>query len=118
MSELSQKQNVRQVPVILEIPVTQPTADVEALFLEFRSVVDELKQEVKELKEAAKLPLSYSEKEAAEILQISELSLARMRRSGKIPYTPVAGKARYTRTHLEDYLDSNTTKPRRSGRKQ
>lgn len=53
-------------------------------------------------------PLSYSEPEAAKILEISVISLQRERRSRKIAYSPVGRSARYTRQHLEEYLQRRT----------
>jgi len=53
-------------------------------------------------------PVSWSEAEAAVLLDMSEISLSRERLNGRIAFSQVGRKARYTRSHLEEYLRANT----------
>lgn len=53
-------------------------------------------------------PVSWSEAEAAAELDMSEISLSRERLAGRIAFSQVKRKPRYTREHLEEYLKSNT----------
>jgi hypothetical protein len=49
----------------------------------------------------------YTDKEAANFLRVSQVTLWRERRKGKISFRRAASKIIYTRADLESYLDKN-----------
>lgn len=51
------------------------------------------------------LPKLYSEKDLAAELNVSAATLARARRAGKLPYTRIGNRVRYTAAHLTAYLE-------------
>lgn len=53
------------------------------------------------------LPKLYTEKEIADHVGVSEATMARERRAGKIGSTRVRGRVRYTAAHLAAYLEKN-----------
>lgn len=73
-----------------------------------KSRLDQLFSMVTQIQSAGQSPISYSEQEAALMLDMSELTLKRERRQRRIAYSPVGRHARYTRQHLEDYLRRKT----------
>jgi excisionase family DNA binding protein len=71
-------------------------------------LASDIRTEVQSLiAEQRKPTISWPEDEAADILGVSKVTIQRLRREGKIGYTAVAGRARYTRKNLEDYLERN-----------
>ncbi len=48
----------------------------------------------------------YTDREAAEYLRISQVTLWRLRKTGKISFRRAASKIIYTQTDLENYLQS------------
>ncbi len=50
------------------------------------------------------LPRLYTEKDLAAHLDVCEETIARHRRAGKIPFTRIGKKVRYTSAHLAAYL--------------
>jgi len=101
--------NVIAIPAIIQIP---PFEFPSERLLELESIVTRLENAAWHFEQLLqKETISWSEKEAAELLGISHLTLQRIRRSGLIGYTPVGGKARYLRSHIEDYLENNSRKP-------
>ena len=48
----------------------------------------------------------YTDKEAANILRVSQVTLWRERKKGKISFRRAASKIIYTRADLESYLES------------
>lgn len=55
---------------------------------------------------------TYSEAEAAEVLQMKETTLADLRRKGKVPHIRIADKIiRYTDEHLKSFLDHHSVNP-------
>jgi excisionase family DNA binding protein len=74
--------------------------------------LEDLNAAVAEIRAIVQSPKNnYSEQEAAEYLGVSTIVLQRLRRAGKIGYTPVGGKYRYLLRHLEDYLEQNSYEP-------
>lgn len=49
----------------------------------------------------------YTDKEASEYLRISQVTLWRERKAGKITFRRVASKIVYLREDLDSYLDKN-----------
>lgn len=49
----------------------------------------------------------YTDKEAANFLRVSQVTLWRERKKGKISFRRAASKIIYTRADLESYLDKN-----------
>jgi hypothetical protein len=95
----------REVAAIITLPPGFEGGGGET-FSELKQIVSELRELVKE----ASAPISFTEKQLAEYFGISELSLARLRRAGKIKYKRVAGKIHYTRRHVEEFLNSEEKK--------
>lgn len=52
------------------------------------------------------LPKLYTEAEVAEYLGINEQTVARERKRGRLGYTLVAKKIRFTAEHIQEYLRS------------
>jgi len=50
----------------------------------------------------------YTQKEAAQYLRVSEMTLLRARKAGKITFMRIQGKVFYTTKMLESYLEANT----------
>ncbi len=48
----------------------------------------------------------YTDREAAEYMRISQVTLWRLRKTGKISFRRAASKIIYTQLDLENYLDS------------
>ena len=73
--------------------------------------------------EPVRLPRLLTEKEAAEALGVSKATLVRLRRAGRITFTRIRGRIRYTEDHLLAYIEGETqtcrenerTAPARSG---
>jgi excisionase family DNA binding protein len=53
----------------------------------------------------AELPRLYTEEQLASQLEVSTATLARARRAGKLPYTRIGNRVRYTAAHLAAYLE-------------
>jgi predicted site-specific integrase-resolvase len=49
---------------------------------------------------------NYTDKEAADYLRISQVTLWRLRKAGKISFRRAASKIIYTQADLENYLQS------------
>jgi predicted site-specific integrase-resolvase len=49
----------------------------------------------------------YTDREASEFLRISQVTLWRLRKAGKITFRRVASKIVYLREDLENYLNQN-----------
>lgn len=100
----------RYVPAYIELPETATTSEMREMLGEFRRTADEMRDTAERIEAALKNErLSYSEQEAAAVLEMKPITLERLRRAGKISYTRVAGRARYTRAHLESYLENAAT---------
>ena len=57
----------------------------------------------------------FTEQEAAALLRITEGTLARLRRLGKVGFVTVAGRRhRYTEDQLKAFVRANTTPPERN----
>lgn len=97
-----------QQAVKLEIPVVIPPelAELTKSLIELKN---ELKREIQYYREQRE-PMSWSERELAEMFGISLVSMKRIRRAGKISYTRVAGKIRYSRAQVEEYHEKEQTK--------
>lgn len=52
------------------------------------------------------LPALYSEREVADYLQISVITLARYRKAGEIACIMVGSTPRYSESHIKEYLES------------
>lgn len=52
-----------------------------------------------------------TEKEAAEFLRLSTLTLYRLRKSGELPYVRLASKLFYKRSDLIDLIERQTRNP-------
>lgn len=48
----------------------------------------------------------FTDREASEFLRISQVSLWRLRKAGKLPYRRVTSKIIYLRQDLDEYLES------------
>jgi excisionase family DNA binding protein len=51
------------------------------------------------------LPKLYTEEQLAAKLEVSAATLARARRAGKLPFTRIGNRVRYTAAHLAAYLE-------------
>lgn len=51
------------------------------------------------------LPKLYTEEQLAAKLDVSAATLARARRAGKLPFTRIGNRVRYTAAHLAAYLE-------------
>jgi excisionase family DNA binding protein len=104
----------------IEIPITLqiPAFDFEAeRYTEFQNLVCRLEDAAARIEKAfTDQTISWSEAEAAKLLGLEELTLARKRIANEISFSRVGRKARYTKRHLEEYLD-NETQNARSKRK-
>jgi len=60
--------------------------------------------------------ISWSEKDAAEFLGLSHITLQRIRLDGRIAHSMIGRNARYTRKHLEEYLENNERRTQAHGR--
>ncbi|MEJ7862151.1 MAG: helix-turn-helix domain-containing protein [Pyrinomonadaceae bacterium] len=49
----------------------------------------------------------YTDREAAEYMRISQVTLWRLRKTGKISFRRASSKIIYTHTDLENYLERN-----------
>lgn len=94
--------------VTFSFPVPKTISEQSAVVEELRALAGDLRELLGEAGSRGAGPVSWSEPDAATELGISELTLKRLRRAGRISYTPVGNKARYTRAHLEDFLERNT----------
>lgn len=54
----------------------------------------------------AELPTLYTEPQLAAKLDVSPATLARARRAGKLSYTRIGNRVRYTAAHLNAYLET------------
>ena len=57
------------------------------------------------------IPKLLFEGEAAKALGVSEDTLKRLRKSGKIGYTRIGKRVRYTTAHLAAYIESGSVEP-------
>lgn len=55
----------------------------------------------------SELPKLYTEEQLAQHLRVNPETLARARRAGKLPYTRIGSRVRYTAAHLAAYLETN-----------
>src|SRR5689334_16272684 len=53
------------------------------------------------------LPKLYTEEQLATELDVSTATLARARRAGKLSFTRIGNRVRYTAAHLAAYLEQN-----------
>lgn len=73
----------------------------------------ELTTELKELLENYAHHVSYSETEAAARLGFKDVNTLRnLRKKGKITFSSICGRARYTPGHLDDFLKKHEIKAR------
>lgn len=89
--------------VVIQMPIEPEEAQTGALVVELRDLALEMRQQLEFLKTST-APTSFTEEDAAAELGMSVITLSRLRRDGKISYSRVAGRARYTKTQIEDYL--------------
>lgn len=54
----------------------------------------------------------YTEREAAEIIGIAEVTLRKLRRLGRASYARIGRLIRYTPEHIEETMRLNTIRPR------
>ncbi|MGE8211386.1 MAG: helix-turn-helix domain-containing protein [Stenotrophomonas rhizophila] len=60
---------------------------------------------------AERLPDLFTEEQAAAYLGVAEVTLRRRRAAGEIGFTRIGRQARYTETHLLNYLEQQTCQP-------
>jgi len=60
---------------------------------------------------AERLPELFTEEQAADYLGVAEVTLRRRRAAGMIGFTRIGRQARYTETHLLNYLEQQTCQP-------
>lgn len=96
-----------QIPVSFSIPMPFGVEELSDALKEMRSLAGEIRQGLEIINAAGIGKISYSEEEAAELLEIAKTTLQKYRNEGKISYTPVGGKFRYTREHIENFIKTN-----------
>lgn len=91
----------KRVPTVLEIDF-----HVEEIAGLIRAAVrEEVEKFAREFRsQIASEPLFYTEAGVAEKFGISEITITRMRRAGKIGYKRVGRGVVFTRTHIEEFL--------------
>jgi excisionase family DNA binding protein len=62
--------------------------------------------------EPIRLPRLLTEAEAAEALGVSYDTMLRERKGGRISYTMIGGRVRYTEAHLAEYVENRTVRCR------
>lgn len=82
-------------------------------FSELKQIIDDLRELLKDISGKT----LYNERELAKHFGISEISLARIRRSGEIKYKRIAGKIYYAKEHINEYLTSSNKQTKENGDK-
>lgn len=94
----------------IELPQIEiPMPDFSAQIGEISRLIEAANVAADRLEKAHSEPLSWSEAEAATELDISETTLIKERRNGRIRFSRVGRKPRYTREHISEYLQVVTT---------
>ncbi len=111
---------MRQVEATVLLPIDQfPVAQGDKEIREIRNDVIRMLVEIRICAERAEAVaerietaidgerLFWTDADLAVMFECSELTIVRERRAGKIKFKRVAGKACYTRKHVEEYLASS-----------
>lgn len=99
----------RQVAATIQFPIDEfAGAESEGLIPQLRAIADEIRGYTERIEAALKgEQFRWTDADLADMFECSELTIVRERRAGKIKYKRVAGKAFYTRQHIEEYLASS-----------
>lgn len=109
MSNFEPASGTRQVIAKIELPIDEfSSPESEGLIPQLRAIADEIRDYTERIEASVNGDrLFWNDAELADMFECSVLTIERERRAGKIKFKRVAGKARYTRKHIEDYLASS-----------
>lgn len=100
-------EDTQTIPLMLNIPMNPISEEVAKTVNELKAMAMDLKAGIEEMKKNGFGKTSFSEQEVADELEIAPTTLAKYRRDGLISYTPVGGKARYTRENIDNFIRNN-----------
>ena len=104
---------MRQIAAVLQFPIEEGSINESNDVRQLKAIVDELRGLLEDLKAAKRDEIELWDDRTLAVwftdrgIKCSELTIVRERRAGKIRFKRVAGKACYTRKHVEEYLASS-----------